>query len=104
MFAGSKLISNNACVTNKIQRIVAVFNGASSKLLVNSDSIVTGDAGSNDFAGFSIGQRATTLGGFGYGAMDVGEVALWNKAMTQSEMEAINAFWETKWINSITRP
>lgn len=92
MFAGSNVISNNACVTNKIQRIVAVFNGTSSKLLVNSDSIVTGDAGSNDLAGFSIGQRATTLGGSGYWGGNMGECALWNKALSDSEMQAVEAF------------
>lgn len=104
MFAGTTLNGTHVPVLDGVDRIIAVFNGASSKLYVDGVEDASGDAGSNDLHGISLGQRATSLGTSAYFAGVIGEFALWNKALTPTEVGQVNTFWETKWTNADSRP
>lgn len=96
MFAGSTLESSIGAATNDLRRIICVFDGANSVIHVNGTED-SGNPGSNSLAGIGVGQRITTLGSTAYLAANVGEIALWNRALDASERSAVNSYWESKW-------
>lgn len=102
-FAGSTVLGSVSPVNNDINKIVVCFDGVNSYINVD-ETIDTGDPGSGALDGFSLGQRQTTLGGTAYWGGVMAECALWNKALTQSESNAVIDWWDTKWTSSITRP
>lgn len=95
-FAGNSLVGSVTASTGDIQRIVCVFNGASSKLLVNG-TLDSGDVGGNSLNGLSVGQRITSVGGLANWDGALAEVALWNKALSTSQMRQVERWYQTKW-------
>jgi hypothetical protein len=58
--AGSNVASNSNLNVGSFGIVRALFNGASSKLIVNATTPTTGNAGSDNMGGFTIGARGGT--------------------------------------------
>lgn len=72
----------------------AVFNGASSNYYVDGVSVISGNAGSNQLAGLTIGARYSTSNFFN-GSM--AEVITFNRALSNTERLLINQYLDNKW-------
>ena len=93
MYAGSEILSGDAPTANW-GLLTALFNGASSQLWLNGTSIMTGDAGSQNSDGLTIGNRYT--GAFywkGYlSTLAICDPSL-SDAQRQDMQTAMNTYW-----------
>ena len=80
MFAGSGPTSNIDFILDTYAVVSAVYNGASSTLQVNNETPTTGNSGTNDAGGFTLGayDNSGTVGGFSN--IQVKEVIIYNVA------------------------
>lgn len=87
--AGSASTDNANLVLDTFAIIRILFNGASSELIINVTTPVTGNFGANNMAGFTIGSRGDGAGG--YTNIQVKEIILRNIADTaESEGQIYN--------------
>ncbi len=66
MYAGLLSPINANLALNTFSIIRALLNGASSELIVNETTPVTGDFGANNMGGFTLGARGSTASNFGH--------------------------------------
>lgn len=78
-YGGSVSSENSNLALNTFSVIRLLFNGASSKFIINETTPVTGNFGALDMGGFMIGNRAT---GAAYANIEVKEIILRNIADT----------------------
>lgn len=76
--AASSVADNAELAIGSLGVIVAIFNGAASLLQINNGAPATGDAGSNNMGGFTLGARGDV--GSAFGNVQVHEVILYSVA------------------------
>ena len=79
IFAGAVVANNSNLAVNTYGGIAAVYNGASSSLLVNATAETTGDAGLANAGGFTLGANGNATPG-GYANTQVKEVLIYAAA------------------------
>ena len=72
----------------------AIFNGASSGLWQNGVSLIAANAGANTTGGFTLG---ATTGGSVPEAQDVGEVLIYNSALSSTDRSTVETYLNGRW-------
>jgi hypothetical protein len=93
MFSGSSLAIGTGG-TAAFQRVGLVFDGANSSGRIGSAAPVTGNTGSSTSGGITMGARG---GGTQPIPVDVGEVAVYSRALATGEIAQVMAYLKTKW-------
>lgn len=79
MYAGTALSSAVAATVNVWKVVICIFNGASSKILVNGGTIQTGNAGAGNLGGICVlkegGGAFNAHGQFAHGACGTGALS-----------------------------
>lgn len=82
--AGSSLSNSSSWTLDTYAVLAVVFNGASSSFQVNNGTPITGDAGSNNMGGFTLG--AAGGGGSAWSNIEVKEVIIYAAALNAANM------------------
>jgi len=93
MFAGSSGPENTGLTVDTYMNVFAIYNGASSYSQVNDTISIVADAGSASPDGFTLGSFGN--GGAGWGNIQVKEIALYNVAITASNISDLRTYFAT---------
>lgn len=95
LYAGSSTSVNSGLTLNTVMVVAAVFNGASSSVSVNDNTKATGNVGSNNAGGFTLGSAGSEAGAFSN--IGVQEVYIYSAAHSNAQQTAIISYLRAKW-------